>query len=353
MTTRRALSLFVAGCLAAACCAACGQPPQQEPTDLAHLERAFGEIDDAMPGELGVYVRRLGDDAVAERDADRRWYLASTVKVPIAIAVLSEVEAGRLSLDDTLTLAESDFVDGAGDLLWQEPGTRWSIATLLEKSLVNSDSTATDMLLRHIGEDRLRRYLDDWVPGGFGPITTILQVRYDVYSLLHPAARELSNMDIVRLKNAGAGEPRLQALLETLGVPRDELRIDTIEAAFERYYEGDRNQASLEGFARLLERLVEGELLSPEHTQRLLAHMQEITTGDHRIKAGLPADVAFAQKTGTQIARACNMGVLRPDEPARAIVVAACTERFGDIADAERALAKVGGALGSSGLLDD
>src|SRR5690606_26021506 len=140
-------------------------------------------------------------------------------KVPVAIAVLEEVDAGRLSLDEERVLARTDFVDGAGDMLQHDPGARFSIATLLEKSLRDSDSTATDMLIRRIGEDHLNARIAAWTGGGFGPVTTILQVRYDAYGPLHPGVAGLDNMQLVALRNADAGEPRLQALASALGVP--------------------------------------------------------------------------------------------------------------------------------------
>ncbi|WP_370566025.1 serine hydrolase [Luteimonas salinilitoris] len=102
-------------------------PPWAEP-----LDAAAARIDDDMPGDFGLYVRRLGDGAgTLDRGGDRRWYLSSTIKVPVAIAVLEQVDAGELALDQELVLAETDYVDGDGDLLMQDPGTRYSIATLL------------------------------------------------------------------------------------------------------------------------------------------------------------------------------------------------------------------------------
>ena len=333
--------------------AATGPTPPANASWVAPLAAAIERIDRDTPGALGVYLRRLDDGATLSHAGERPWYLASTVKVPVAIAVLEAVEEGRLALDEALELRRSDFVDGAGDLIWQEPGGRYPIATLLEKSLVHSDSTATDMLIRRLGEDELNRRIARWLPGGgFGPLTTILQVRYDAYGELHPGVAGLDNMDLVRLKNAEPGAARLEALRAQLGVPRSELAADSIDDAFERYYRSPRNSATLQAFATLLEKLVRRELLSEAHTGLLLGHMAAITTGRRRIQAGLPAGTPFAQKTGTQLARACNMGILRPDAP-DAVVVAACVERFDALADAERALAELGRALSAAGLAGD
>lgn len=321
-----------------------------EPAWVAPLAASVEAIDRDTPGALGVYVRHLGDGGMLDHHSDRPWYLSSTIKVPVAIAVLQLADEEALSLDEELVLAETDFVDGAGDLLWQEPGARYAIGTLLEKSVRNSDSTATDMLIRRIGEDELNRRIQAWVPDGFGPVTTILQVRYDAYGLLHPGVAGLSNMDLVRLKNAAPGAERLQALATRLGADASDFALGSIEEAFERYYASGTNSATLQAFGRLLEQLVEGRLLSEAHTRLLLDHMQAITTGDDRIRAGLPDDADFAQKTGTQLDRACNVGIVGPDSDA-ALVVAACMEGFGEIAVAEAALRDVGAALDASGAL--
>lgn len=336
-----------------------GDMPATTPADTATeapswvepLRREVVAIDRAMPGDFGVYVHRSGPPGQAgtlDLGADRAWYLSSTIKVPVAVAVLEAVDAGRLSLEDELELAASDFVDGAGDMLHHAPGERFSIATLLEKSLRDSDSTATDMLIRRIGADRLNARIDAWTGGGFGPVTTILQVRYDAYGALHPQVARLDNRQLLALRQAEAGEPRLQALAQALGVPRQALGEATLEQVFEDYYARGLNSATLPAFGRLLERLAAGELLSPASTGLLLDHMRRIGTGGRRIQAGLPEDADFAQKTGTQQQRACNVGILDPGNGAAgATVVVACAERFGELARAEQAFQALGRALAS------
>jgi len=349
---------FSAALLALAMLAGCRGEPQgpverqaqaarSDPAWIAPLERAIDDIDAAMPGDFGVHVARFGAAAGSfDRGGDRRWYLSSTIKVPVAIAVLEAADAGRLSLDEERVLAQTDFVDGAGDLLQHKPGARFTIAALLEKSLRNSDSTATDMLIRRIGQDHLNERVAAWVGDGFGPITTIVQVRYDAYGALHPGVAGLDNTAILKLRNAEAGEPRLRALAEALGVPRAELRTESLEAMFDEYYRSGRNSATLSAYSRLLERVAAGELLSPASRQRLLGHMRNITTGDRRIAAGLPAGSDFAQKTGTQLARACNVGILDPDLGRDgATVVVACAENFDDLSQAEAAFQSLGRAL--------
>lgn len=321
------------------------------PTWTSHLRQRIAAIDEVLPGELGVYVKRPRDGSVLSWNADRRWYLASTVKVPVAIAVLERVATGELSLEGTVQLLPTDYVDGAGDMKGHTPGRRFAIAELIAKSLENSDSIATDMLIRSLGEDELNRRVRSWTGGGFGPLTSLLQVRYDVYGLLSPRVAGLPNHVFLSVRAAGDGEARLTALAAALGLTRDELPTDGLEALFERYYERGVNAARLDAFGELLEQLAAGRLLPEPHTARMLLHMQRIVTGQRRIQAGLPPGVPFAQKTGTQIARACNVGVVYPRDAQRRVIVAACAARFERLAQAERAFRSLGRALGEVGLV--
>jgi beta-lactamase class A len=284
-------------------------------------------------------VKNLKDGSALSYQGSRQWYLSSTTKVPIAVALLKKVENGEISLARQLTLQKSDYVDGAGELQRTRPGTKFTVRSLLERMLVHSDSSATDMLVRLIGVD----YLNDYLKDGFGDFTTILQVRYDAFGELHPKARNLTNIDFIEFKRAKTFEDRLGLFTARLGLKRDDLVAPSIDEAFERYYRRGLNSSSLEAYGDLLERLVKGELLNPTHTEMVLGFMKKITTGERRLKAGLPKGTEFAQKTGTQIARICNMGVVNPSgEP---VVVTACVEKFKDQAGAEDVLRRVGEAM--------
>jgi beta-lactamase class A len=312
------------------------------------IEQQIIQIDKEMPGNLGVYVKYLGDEKAYGYKADSEWYLSSTIKIPLAIAILQKAEAGELSLEDKITLRESDFVDGAGDLLWEKPGTTFTIASLIEKSVINSDSSATDMLIGLIGEDAFNQQIrEKMVPEGINQLTTILRVRYDAYAELHEKALELTNMDILHVHSTRSRPERLNRLIEKMSVDKSELNASSIEEAFERYYERGLNSGKLESMGLMLERLYNGELLSEKNTDFLLNAMKSITTGDNRIKAGLPRDIEFAQKTGTQIRQACNIGIIFPDDRrnSQPIIIAACIKDFDEISEAEQTFESVGRAV--------
>lgn len=308
----------------------------------SNLESELKQLDDSFSGKIGVYVKYLNSGEVYEHATDRDWYLASTVKIPIGIAILQRVESGDFSLDDTITLQESDFVDGSGDLMFQEPGTDYTVRELMKRMLRDSDSTATDMLIRFLGEESLNEQVKESImPQGIGAITTIMQVRYDAYSEITPDAQKLTNLDIVDLKEVSPLSDRYLALLEKLSISEENVESKSIVDAFLRYYTRGINSGSLSAMGSILEKLHKGDYLTDENTEILLDIMKSVNTGDRRIKAGLPEGAQFAHKTGTQIGRSCNMGIVNPDAD-NPVVVAACAENYTSLRQAEEAFQKVG-----------
>ncbi|EWG97978.1 serine hydrolase [Halomonas sp. BC04] len=320
---------------------------------LALLEAGFG-------GELGVYVWMLGNEGPEARYGwrDREtWYLASLIKVPVAIELMARVEAGSASLDDRLVLRQSDYVDGAGPTNWASPGSELSLRELLEPMLTVSDNTASDMLIDFLGLVSVNRQAQSLVhdPDGLGPITTLVDVRRHVYSQLHPDAFGLTGLDFIELRELESDEQRLRWFARRLGIERDSLQLPSLEEAFRAYYATGLNGGRLDAFAELLVALGEGRALGTEATAELLAILSRTSSGERRLKAGLGRDIRFAHKTGTQHRRACDAGIASHGEgsaPQRAVVVA-CTRGVLDVARSEQMLAAVGRAIYESGLFSD
>ncbi|MDQ2077012.1 serine hydrolase [Marinimicrobium sp. ABcell2] len=322
--------------------------------DLSGMAEEMQRIDDEMPGNLGVYIKRLSDGAEVNHRTDRDWYLASTTKIPLGIAVLQLEEDGVFDREHKLELQSSDFIDGSGQLLLAQPGSRYTIDELNKNSIQDSDSTATDMLIRFIGEDDFNKHVQARISSeGFGPITTIVAVRHDTYSEVHGSAKSLSNADIMDIRRASPHSARFETLLEKLGLSADDTELSSYGEAFEQYYKHGKNSGSLVAMGEVLERLIQGEYLNEENTERLLGYMKNVSTGRARLQAGLPGDAVLAHKTGTQVARACNVGILNAHKPEDAVIVATCAEQYGQIANAEKAFASIGAALTEAGLVVD
>jgi beta-lactamase class A len=346
MNHTRLFALLLLSPLALAAAKPAGRPKGDW---AARFQKELSAIDARTEGDLGVYVKRLKDGSEAGYRADRLYYLSSTVKVPVAVALLKRVEEGKIRLDQELTLQRSDYVDGSGEILWKEPGERLKVSYLLDKMLTQSDSTATDMLIRLMGVDSMNEQIKGFAPG-FHPFTTLLDVRYGAYGELHPRAKELTNMDFIAMKKEPGPDGRTARFRERLNLDPQDLATTDLEEAFNRFYAKGFNSSTLKTYGAFLERLESGALLNPAHTKLVLATMERMTTGERRLKAGLPKGTPFAQKTGTQVGRMCNVGIVRPASPA-AVVVSTCLEGFRDQGNAELTLKKVGAAMARAGVI--
>lgn len=329
------------------------QDPSEQPHWAHRLEQQLRVVDQAHSGELGVYVKDLATGTVVSLRGNESWYLASGIKVPVAIAVLRGVESGEFSLDTEVQLQESDYVDGAGQTNWEEPGCRLTVHHLMEQMLTVSDNTATDMLIRLVGIERVNDLVSELVPEGLGLVTTLADVRRQAYSGFHPDAFKLSGRDFFVLRQQTEERARIQTLARIIGVDVKDFALRSLDSAFAAYYATNLNGGLLSAFGQILQALVQGEVLKPENTDYLLDILLKVKTGNNRIKAGLPPSKAFAHKTGTQHRRACDLGLVIDHGTGRAqAVIAVCSRDFLSVSGAEAAIRAVGEAVHTSGLLD-
>ena len=304
--------------------------------------------------EIGVYVSELGGNASVSVKADKSWYIASMVKVPVAIAVLRGIDAGAFSLDTTLRLRASDYVDGAGATNSHSLATALPVRYLLEQMIIYSDNTASDMLIDLVGAAEVNATVASLVPQGFGRITSLAEVRRQIYGQLTPEARHLSGADLIALQRVRDDRERLALLSQLVGVPATDFRRRSLDAAYKAYYASGVNSARLDAYAQLLTLLAAGKALGPESTDHLLALMARTATGQHRIKAGLEPGTRFAHKTGTQRRQVCDAGLLRGAQAGASAgaVVVACARGEMSLARSESALRDVGNVICRSGLLN-
>ncbi len=114
--------------------------------------------------KVSLYIEYANTGANIIVNQDTYVFPASLVKLPIAIAAMKKVEDGEWNLDNELVLfaGDADIESGrVGAQLGDNPiGTRFSIRTLIEYSLVYSDNTASNILLRNVGDSELRAIID-------------------------------------------------------------------------------------------------------------------------------------------------------------------------------------------------
>jgi len=316
------------------------------------LQKGLEAAEARFPGKLGVYVHHLGRDEHLSYRAGERWYLASGIKVAVAIAVLRLVESGDMALDSAIVLSAADKVDGAGDTNRHRIGSPLCVDYLLEQMIRHSDNTATDMLIRRVGLAQINDVARELLAAQDLVITSLADVRRLAYSGFHARAAGLTSDELLVLRRAAPGPDRVKQLASLLGVSPAEFLLQDMDMAFDAYYATEVNSARLSEFGRMLAALANGLALRPEGTHYLLDLMSRVETGSRRLRARLPADVRFAHKTGTQHRRVCDLGIATANVGGREehVVIAACAR--GDIlARSERALRDVAASIAASGVL--
>src|SRR5699024_11006068 len=77
---------------------------------MQQLATRLNELCDEQPFKTRWYLKNLKTGEEAGRDADTVVYSASTRKISIMMAVMKEVNEGRMSLDDPFTI-EAKYQD--------------------------------------------------------------------------------------------------------------------------------------------------------------------------------------------------------------------------------------------------
>ena len=132
--------------------------------ELSYLETDLVALEAMTPGlsqavffydlDTGNYVDLNGADAISA---------ASTIKVPILVAFLEAVDAGTLRLEQALTLREDLIGGGSGDMQTYEIGSQYTALEVAAAMIVNSDNTATNMMIDLLGgSSTLNQRFQNW-----------------------------------------------------------------------------------------------------------------------------------------------------------------------------------------------
>lgn len=209
------------------------------------LRDRIEQISQAARGRVGVKATVLETGESVTLNGNQQFPMQSVYKFPIAMAVLAQVDQGKLKLDQKIRVEASEVLQDSRILDEKSQGMEFSLAELLKYMVSESDNTASDVLLKQVGEPRI--------------VTEYL--------------RGLGVNDIV------------------VANTEKELAQDTAV----QY----RNYATPDAAVVLLRVFHEGKGLSKSSQALLLQLMTETTTGPKRIKGLLPDGTVVAHKTGT------------------------------------------------------
>ena len=108
--------------------------------NLLSLEQQLQALVGSQTSDVGVAAVDLTSGETVSINGNTAFPMASTVKVAVAAAYLSQVDHGRRSLDDRIS--------------------GLSASSLMERMMIHSDNHATDMLIRDLGGPKA---IQEWV----------------------------------------------------------------------------------------------------------------------------------------------------------------------------------------------
>ena len=227
--------------------ALCAQDTRALGEQLQAIEQSSGGV----LGVSGIHIERMIQVGWHARD---RFPMMSVYKLPIAIRALAMVEAGLLPYRKWISVQPEDMAPGHNPLLADYPeGRVLTVGQLLEAMVSQSDNTACDVLLKHIG----------------GPQA--------VHGLMQRIVKDGIRVD--------RSEKEMDADFQKLG---------------HQGYDADgRDSSTPEAMSLLLMQLHRGAILKPKTLDLLKRWMTESPTGPNRIKGLLPKEVQVWHKTGT------------------------------------------------------
>lgn len=120
--------------------------------ELASMKTAVQGIAQQYPGFTpGVFLIDLDTNNFMDWSGTASFPAASTIKVPILIAFFQAVDAGKIQLDEQLTMRKDLIAPEAGDMQYLPVGAKFSALETATKMITISDNTATNMLIDRLG----------------------------------------------------------------------------------------------------------------------------------------------------------------------------------------------------------
>ncbi|HLJ58280.1 MAG TPA: serine hydrolase [bacterium] len=292
------------------------------------LRRRLRGIVSRLDGTMGVYVHAFATGETIAINADQPFQMASVFKIPILAELLSQVDAGRRSLDDRITLADDLKSPGSGVLKELSAGTSLTLRDLATLMIIVSDNTATDILLGLVTKDAVNARLRAC---GLERTAVAMSCRQLLYNLV--------GMD---------GAPDTP---ETRRTALDRLRRREIDPDCRVYRDPGTNMTTPREMGRLLEAVVAPTLngggggngpLSETVCRGMLDIMRRQQVRD-RLPLLLPASVEIAHKTGS-VSRVSNDAAILY-APKSTCVVTVFTRDLSDDLKGRMAIGQVGRAV--------
>lgn len=249
----------------------------------ADLDKKLKLIEKKSHVIMGISAIYIEKNKVVSHNSNQRFFMASTIKVPIAMTFLNRVDMKKDSLNRMINMSVNNSVPGSGSLYHacEKKVTRMSTQQLLKHMLVHSDNSASDTILKETrGPAQVSQRMSEL---GFKNMS----INRSILEML---------MDTNHVDHALLKQPRTVYSWKKI-FNKSSLKSKVL--AWRHFQNDTRDTTTPDDMAKLLVKLYKKEALSKSSTNLLLTIMEKCRTGRSRIRGLLPGNVKVAHKTGT------------------------------------------------------
>ncbi|WP_138497189.1 serine hydrolase [Nostoc sp. PA-18-2419] len=101
--------------------------------------------------KTGMFFLDLDTGDYLDIGGDRVFPAASTIKLPILIAFFQDLDAGKVTLEEKLTMRRDLVTNGSGTMQYERVGNKYTALETISKMITISDNTATNMIIDRLG----------------------------------------------------------------------------------------------------------------------------------------------------------------------------------------------------------
>jgi beta-lactamase class A len=213
-----------------------------------NLKKEILQITKGKNATVAVSVLDFGNDKTVHINGNKKLPMLSVFKFHIGLAVLNEVDQGKLNLDQKILIKKSDLLENTWSPIrerFPEGDIEMPLGLLIKYTVAESDNNGCDILLRLIG-----------------------------------------------------GTETVQKFINSKGVRNFTIKLneEQMHQGFEFMY---LNTTTANSANQLLKDFRDKKIVSKTSTDFLMTTMLETSTGKNKIVAQLPESVPVAHKTGS------------------------------------------------------
>jgi beta-lactamase class A len=296
-------------------------PPGLSQADLSKLRSEIVKITKEVKGHSGIYLKHVESGKEIAVDADKIFPLGSVFKIPLMVEVFRQVDSRLIAMDEKLKLESKNMVIGSGILQYLTPGLELTVKDLLTLMIVATDNTASEMLWKRVGIQSVNMLIRE-----LGLAKTSIYLPWREGFLLTMGKGPFKNMSSIEAAHMWKGMADIERTKVLNDIDRDysRLSIEDFRNQYENLYgvkeqkkfktqrEYDQvfdNLGTPREIGHLLEKILKGEVVSPEKSRQMLTMMVR-GYGGSSFPQLLSEDVPVAAKAGITAGSVNNAGII-------------------------------------------